>query len=92
MCSSDLAQLKALLDRRVGKWNDLAHAAGLKYPRYDGGFFTTVFTEGAAEACTRLKEEGIFVVPQAGALRIALCSVAEKNLARLVEGLAKHVR
>ena len=41
------APLKALLDRRVARWNELAGPAGLRYPRYDGGFFTTVFCDDA---------------------------------------------
>jgi aromatic-amino-acid transaminase len=85
------AGLKALLDRRVARWNELAPAAGLRYPRYDGGFFTTVFCEDAPAAAGRLKEEGIFVVPQPGALRVALCSVAERDIPRLVEGMGRCV-
>ena len=85
------AALKALLDRRVARWNALAPAAGLRYPRYDGGFFTTVFCEDAVAAGTKLKADGVFVVPQAGALRVALCSVAEREVPRLTEALGRHV-
>jgi aromatic-amino-acid transaminase len=85
------AALKALLDRRVATWNEHASAAGIRYPRYDGGFFTTVFCEGAPAVAARLKDEGIFVVPQADALRIALCSVAESDIPRLVGSIARHV-
>ncbi len=83
--------LKALLDRRVARWNELAAPAGLRYPRYDGGFFTTVFHEDAAAAALRLKAEGVFVVPLAGALRVALCSVAERDIPRLVDAIARAV-
>jgi aromatic-amino-acid transaminase len=86
------AELKAVLDRRVARWNELGGAAGLRYPRYDGGFFTTVFCEDAAGAAAKLRAEGLFVVPQSGALRVALCSVAERDIARLVEGIARHTR
>ena len=84
--------LKALLDRRVARWNALAAPARLRYPRYDGGFFTTVFCDDAPAAALRLKAEGVFVVPQAGALRVALCSVAERDVPRLVDALARAVR
>lgn len=80
-----------LLGRRVARFNELASAAGLKYPRYDGGFFTTVFANDAFGAAERLKAMGIFSVPQAGVLRLALCSVAERDVPRLVEGVAKAV-
>jgi aromatic-amino-acid transaminase len=83
--------LKALLDRRVERWNQLARPAGLRYPRYDGGFFTTVFCADAPGTAARLKAEGVFVVPLAGGsgLRVALCSVAEKDVPRLVDALAR---
>ncbi|TKD13161.1 aminotransferase class I/II-fold pyridoxal phosphate-dependent enzyme [Polyangium fumosum] len=83
------AAWKDLLDRRVERWNALATAAGLGYPRYDGGFFTTVFCEDAPRAAARLREEGIFVVPVQGALRVGLCSVPERDIERLVDGLRR---
>jgi len=86
------AALKALLDRRVARWNQLAGPAGLRYPRYDGGFFTTVFCDDVAAAHARLKAEGVFAVPLPGALRVALCSVAERDVPRLVEALGRAVR
>lgn len=84
------AALRGLLAQRVARWNELASAAKLRYPRYDGGFFTTVFCDDAAAVAVRLKEDGVFVVPQAGALRIALCSVPERDIARLVAAIARH--
>lgn len=82
-------ELKALLDGRVARWNELATAAGLVYPRYDGGFFTTVFCPDSARVAARLKEDGIFVVPVQGALRVGLCSVPERDIERLVNGFKK---
>ena len=81
----------ALLARRVARWNELAPARGLKYPRYDGGFFVTVFTDDAFGAAEKLKTSGVFVVPQAGALRVAVCSVAERDVPRLVDEIAKAI-
>jgi aromatic-amino-acid transaminase len=86
---AERAALKALLDRRVAKWNALAPAHKLKYPRYQGGFFITVFCNDAQTAAARLREEGIFVIPLAGGLRVALCSVAERDIPRLIEGIAR---
>ncbi|MFO0617971.1 MAG: aminotransferase class I/II-fold pyridoxal phosphate-dependent enzyme [Polyangiaceae bacterium] len=81
---AERAKCVELLARRVARWNACAGAAELPYPRYDGGFFTTVFTDGASEIALDLKKDAIFVVPQAGGLRIALASVAEKDVERLV--------
>ncbi|MDB4937282.1 MAG: Biosynthetic Aromatic amino acid aminotransferase alpha [Labilithrix sp.] len=82
-------ELKALLGARVTAFNHAATARGLKYPRYEGGFFVTVFTDDAHERAMRMKEKGVFVVPAKGALRVALCSVAEKDVPRLVDALAE---
>jgi aromatic-amino-acid transaminase len=81
--------LKALLDRRVERWNQLAGPAGLRYPRYDGGFFTTVFCADVPGTAARLRAEGVFVVPLRGGLRVALSSVAERDVPRLVDSIAR---
>ena len=60
---AERAALKALLTARAA-FNDAAKARGLKYPRYEGGFFVTVFTDDAHERAQRMKEEGVFVVPR----------------------------
>jgi aromatic-amino-acid transaminase len=86
------SELKAMLDRRVARWNEHAGKAGLRYPRYTGGFFTTVFCDDAPGVAAKLRADGLFVVPQSGALRVALCSVAERDIERLVEGIARHTR
>jgi aromatic-amino-acid transaminase len=81
-------ELKTLLGARVIAFNHAAKARGLVYPRYEGGFFVTVFCDDAHERAMRMKEKGVFVVPAKGALRVALCSVAEADVPRLVEALA----
>jgi aromatic-amino-acid transaminase len=89
---AERAKLKALLDARVSAFNSRAKGTGLDYPRYDGGFFTTVLAKPGADVqamAKQLRELGIYVVPQGPGLRVALCSVAERDVARLVEGLAK---
>ena len=88
---AERAVLKAMLDRRVARWNEIAKPAGLRYPRYDGGFFTTVFCEDGPGAAARLKADGIFLVPQTGALRVALCSVAERDVERLALAIGRAV-
>jgi len=87
-CDVERAKLKAMLRARVDAWNALARPRGLDYPRYDGGFFVTVFHDAAVEKAAQMKRAGVFVVPQKGALRVALCGVAERDVARLVDSLA----
>jgi aromatic-amino-acid transaminase len=87
-CDVERGKLKAMLRARIDAWNALARPRGLDYPRYDGGFFVTVFHEAAVEKAAEMKRAGVFVVPQKGALRVALCGVAERDVARLVDSLA----
>jgi aromatic-amino-acid transaminase len=87
-CDAEREALKATLRARVDAFNTLARPRGLRYPRYEGGFFVTVFDEDAENRAKLMRAAGVFVVPQRGALRVALCSVAERDVARLVDALA----
>jgi aromatic-amino-acid transaminase len=81
---AERAELVTMLAQRVAYWNQLAQGTAIRYPRYQGGFFTTVFCDDAPGMAARLRDRGVFVVPTAGAMRVALCSVNEKQIARLV--------
>ncbi|MBK7643089.1 MAG: aminotransferase class I/II-fold pyridoxal phosphate-dependent enzyme [Planctomycetes bacterium] len=83
-------RLIRLLDERVGAFNREAARAGLQYPRYEGGFFVSVFTPEPEACAAKLREEGIFVVPlKGGAVRIALCSTPARDVPRLVAALGR---
>jgi aromatic-amino-acid transaminase len=86
-CDAERETLKNLLTARVDAFNALARPKGLNYPRYEGGFFVTVFTDDAEGRAAKMKEHGVYVVPQKGAVRVALCSVAKDDVARLVDAL-----
>jgi aromatic-amino-acid transaminase len=88
---SERKRLTDLLAARVRAFNAAADGTVLRYPRYDGGFFVTVFAKDAPRAAEALKKNGVFVVPQKGALRVALCSVAEHDVAALVKHLGDAV-
>jgi len=87
--ATERKRLVSLLDGRVAAFNELARPRRLRYPRYDGGFFVTMFVEDAQKAAAKMKEDGVFVVPLKGAVRVALCSVAVPNIPRLVDSLEK---
>ncbi len=86
-CDGEREKLKRLLTARVDAFNALARPKGLDYPRYEGGFFVTVFTPDAEARATKMKELGVYVVPQKGAVRVALCSVGSADVPRLVDSL-----
>ncbi len=92
-CSAERDALKAVLTARVEAFNRRAQARKLAYPRYEGGFFVTVFDDRAREKAKAMRERGVYVVPQVdsngrGALRVALCAVAERDVPGLVDALA----
>ncbi len=87
-CAAERDALKATLGARVAAFNAAAHGR-LRYPRYDGGFFVTVFADDAEARAARMREKGVFVVPGKGTLRVALCGVAEREVPRLVDALAE---
>ena len=90
------AALKKILDGRVHAFNAAATGTTLRFPRYDGGFFSTVFTpEGkdSAKIAAAMREHGVYVVPQGSSgLRVALCSVAERDVPRLVSVMDAAIR
>ncbi len=92
-CGAERDELKAVLQARVATFNELARGRGFTYPRYEGGFFVTVFHDDPVAKAEAMRTRGVFVVPQVratgqGALRVALCSVAERDVARLVDALS----
>lgn len=91
-CDAERASLASLLSARVEAFNRHAGERALRYPRYEGGFFVTVFDDDPLGRAKAMRDRGVFVVPQkgkaGGALRVALCSVAERDVARLVEALS----
>ena len=90
--AAERGSLVQLLQDRVQAFNDAARPKGLRYPRYDGGFFVTVFTENGKQTAEQMRAEGVYVVPQAGAVRVALCSVAASDVPRLVDSLARAAK
>lgn len=88
----ELRGLVALLNRRVEAFNTAASRVGITYPRYEGGFFVTVFTPDARRTAEVMREQGVFVVPLDGAVRIALCAIPEAEIEHLVRVLEVGVR
>ena len=91
-CAAERDVLKARLRARVDAFNRHAQERKLHYPRYEGGFFVTVFDEQPRQKAQAMRARGVYVLPQgkegaSGALRVALCSVAERDVPRLVEAL-----
>lgn len=89
--AGERASLVRLLGERVDVFNEEAGRHGLAYPRYEGGFFVSVFTPDARETARVAAEEGVYVVPMDGAVRVALCAVPRADVPRLVEVVSRGV-
>jgi len=80
-----------MLDGRIRRFNEEARRLELPYPRYDGGFFVSVFTPDPEATAARMRELGVYVVPINGAVRVGLCATATADVPRVVEALAAGV-
>ena len=76
-----------LLQERVNAFNEEAKKYGLVYPRYEGGFFVTVFCENPQEVARRMREKNVYLIPVKDGVRVGLCSVSSKFIPELVEVL-----
>jgi len=86
------APYEQLLRSRGDIWNQVAPVLGLHSPEYRGGFFTVVFCDRAADHAKLLQQhEDVFVLPFAGGLRVALCSVSTSQVRTLAEAIARSV-
>jgi aromatic-amino-acid transaminase len=90
--TTERAGMIRLLNERVEVFNDLAGLADLHYPRYEGGFFVSVFTPDADRTADTMRESGVFVIPMPGAVRVALCTIPVSTISRLVDALDVGVR
>jgi aromatic-amino-acid transaminase len=84
--------LVRLLGARVDAFNAAATDAGLQFPRYEGGFFVSVFTPDGDATAAAMRERGVFVVPIRGAVRVALCATPVAVVPRMVEALTEGIR
>ena len=86
------ARMVQLLASRVEQFNQLAAPAGLEYPRYEGGFFVSIFTPEAKQVVRRCMDRGVFLVPLQGAVRVALCATPASDVPFLTETLSEALR
>ena len=89
LVAAERAERFGPLDARVAAFNTAAQKFGLETPRYEGGFFVCAFTGAAKSAAALAREQGVFVVPLQGALRLALCSTKLDDVPRLVQVVAE---
>ncbi|MGB0542465.1 MAG: pyridoxal phosphate-dependent aminotransferase [Longimicrobiales bacterium] len=85
--SKERAALMTLLQRRIDAFNAQASKLGLPTPRFDAGFFVSVFTPDQDATAAAMREHGVYVVPIPGAVRVAICSTPESTIERLTSAL-----
>src|SRR5690606_30783982 len=77
-----------LLGARTAIFNREARQVGLDWPRFESGFFVSVFTPDPEITGATMRDMGVYVIPINGAVRVALCSTPTTVLPRLVHALA----
>ena len=90
-CDAERATLARTLQDRIDVFNHEATRAGLHRPRYDAGFFVSVFTPDSEVTAKAMRAAGVYVVPIDGAVRLALCCTPAAVIPRLVEATALGV-
>ena len=85
--TSERAAISALLQSRIDAFNEYATRVALPTPRFDAGFFVSVFTPDQDATAKAMRELGVYTVPIGGAVRVALCSTPESAIPRVVEAL-----
>jgi len=88
---AERAELIELLGARIEAFNAGAKQIGLRMPRYDSGFFVTVFTRDGAKTAAAMRDLGVYVLPITGAVRVGLCSTPLDAVPRLLDALEKGV-
>ena len=87
--TAERAEIAELLRTRIDAFNEVAGASGIPTPRYDSGFFVTMFTPDQDETAAAMRELGVYTVPIPGAVRVAICSTPATAIPRLVVALEK---
>jgi len=85
--ASERDELTNLLQERVDVFNRHAREADLPMPRYDAGFFVSIFTPDEQVAAAAMRDVGVYITPVPGAVRVAMCSTPADAVPRLVEAL-----
>ena len=76
-----------LLQNRIDAFNTRATQLELPTPKFDSGFFVSVFTPDQDATAAAMRELGVYVVPIPGAVRVAVCSTPESTMRRLTNAL-----
>lgn len=80
---------KAMLIRRGRAFEAAAKECGLEIVPYDAGFFASIPCADPDEVGELLHKEGIFLVPLAAGLRVALSAVSEAQCKRIAPAVEK---
>ena len=78
-----------VLESRALALDGALRAEGLAGAPWQGGFFVTLPVPGAAEACRRMKGEGVFSVPMPWGLRVGICGLRATDAPRFAQALRK---
>ena len=57
----------------------------IKYLPYKGGFFISIIVDDPVETMNKLIEHNLYIIPMDNTIRIAICSINEEEIKKLVK-------
>jgi aspartate/tyrosine/aromatic aminotransferase len=79
----------AVLQERAHALDRALKAEGMAGAPWVGGFFIALRAADAAAVCTRLKEQGVYVVPLPDGLRVGICGLPAAKAPRFARAMAR---
>ena len=86
--AAEHAHWRATLAARADALNAALAAEGLDGATWDAGYFITLASDDASALARRLTQEGVYVVPMQGGVRVGLCGLRAADAPRFARALA----
>lgn len=88
---NELSYVKETLNKRGTEFVKIALMSELSIYPYKDGFFVTIPVENPVEIYEDLANQHVFVIPLDKAIRVAISSICEKEIPRLVQALKNSI-
>jgi aspartate/tyrosine/aromatic aminotransferase len=86
--AAEHAHWRTLLAARADALDAALRAEGLAGATWDAGYFVTLPADDAPALAERLTQEGVFVVPMQGGVRVGICGLRVADAPRFARALA----
>lgn len=83
--SLELEKANLMIQKRSEVLLNELNKYNIKYLPYCGGFFISIKVSNPVEIMNKLIEKDLYIIPMENTIRIAICSINENEIIRLVE-------